>query len=71
MKKVLFSVAVLAAVTLASCGGPDACECKTQSEELGKKIMENPKDAESIKKELEALKEKCKDFKDADYEKCK
>jgi len=71
MKKVLFSVAVLAAVTLASCGGPDACECKKQSADLVKKLADNPGDKEAIDKEIKALEDKCKDFKEEDYKECK
>jgi hypothetical protein len=71
MKKVIFSVAVVLFV-MASCGGPSACDCVKQFEELDKKADEakSEEDLEKILDEMEKLEEKCKQFKDEDFDKC-
>ena len=80
MKKMMFSLVAVAALTLVSCGSKDgenkegglsACDCKKEAEELMKKAAADPSKAEELAKEAEALKEKCKDFKEEDYKECK
>ena len=56
MKKVLISVAVVAAFGMASCGGPDACECM------------NEKAGEESDACKELAEERAKELKEADEE---
>ena len=80
MKKIILSVALLAAVGMTSCGKKTACDCKKERLALleeGIKAMDDAdkmKDIETIAKEYEtkskALEESCKDFTQEDYEKC-
>ena len=61
MKKVLLSLAVVAALGMTSCGGADMCGCVTEMVEIGKKMKdadESEKDA--IMKEFEAKEKECK-----------
>ena len=68
MKKVLLSVAVVAALGLASCGGPSVCDCVDGR----KKMMEEVDAAEGdeakikeIKESYEGQKEACEKMADA------
>ena len=70
MKKVLFSVVAIAALTLVSCG-KSACDCKKASEELLAKTAKDPSKAAEYTKEAEALTKDCKDFKEEDFKDCK
>ena len=56
MKKVLLSVAVVAA--FASCGGPSVCDCVKGMEEMGKKMEEAGGDADKMKAIEEEYKDK-------------
>lgn len=70
MKKIIFSVAVITALGLASCG-KSACDCKKETEDLMGKIMKDPSKAAELQKEVEALEKDCKDFKEEDFKDCK
>ena len=70
MKKVLFSVVAIAALTLVSCG-KSACDCKKEAEEIAAKIMEDPSKAAEYAKDAEANAKDCLDFKEEDYKDCK
>jgi len=69
MKKIIFSLVAVAALTLASCG-KSACDCKNEAEELASKAAADPSKAEELMKEASALQEKCKDFTVEDYKNC-
>jgi hypothetical protein len=72
MKKIMLSVALLAAVVMTSCG-KTACDCRKEAMDLmseaGNAIGDEAKTKEYEAK-AEALSESCKDFTQADYEKC-
>ena len=70
MKKIIFSVAVITALGLASCG-KSACDCKKAGEEIEAKAAKDPSKAAELAKESEALAKDCKDFKEEDYKDCK
>ena len=63
MKKVLLSVAVVAAFAFASCGGPSICDCMDAQKEMMKE-MEAAGDDEAKIKEVEekykSKEEECK-----------
>jgi hypothetical protein len=61
MKKVLFSVAVVAAFGLASCGGDSLCDCVDK--------IKNAKDMDELKK-MESCVKQVADAKPEDLEKC-
>ena len=66
MKKVLLSVAVVAAFGLASCGGPDVCECVNMEEP-----SEECKDLEKEwKKEFEEASDEEKEEMMKEFEDC-
>lgn len=62
MKKVLLSVAVVATVALASCGGPSVCDCVKLDDEMRKEMGDEPTDEkrkeveESYKSKIDACK---------------
>ena len=63
MKKVLLSLAVVAALGMTSCGGADMCGCVTEMMEIGKKFEAAGDDADKIaelEKEFEAKEKECK-----------
>ena len=74
MKKIILSVALLAAVGMTSCGKKTACDCKKEKIELGLELLSSMGDADKMK-DLEAKgkawKESCKDFKPEDEKDCK
>ena len=70
MKKIIFSVAMIAAFGLASCG-KSACDCKKEAEELVGKMMKDPAKADDYKKEVDELEKDCKDYKEEDFKDCK
>jgi hypothetical protein len=73
MKKIMLSVALLAAVVMTSCG-KTACECLKEGMDLGIEAMSSATDTAKMK-ELEEkaadLDSKCKGFTVEDYAKCK
>ncbi len=82
MKKVLFSVAFVAAFGLVSCGGPSMCDCVEGRKEMREKIKEADGDKDKIKEieeEYKDMKEECeemgkerkKEWEDADDDKKK
>ncbi|MBM3418286.1 MAG: hypothetical protein FJY17_05120 [Bacteroidetes bacterium] len=72
MKKVLLSAVAIAALTLSSCG-KSACDCKKEKEEAETKMASELDSAKKsdLQKELDALKEDCKDYKEEDSKDCK
>ena len=74
MKKIILSVALLAAVGMTSCGKKTACDCKKEKMELVAESLKSMGDADKMK-DLEAKdkawKESCKDFKPEDEKYCK
>lgn len=66
MKKVLFSAVAIAALTLASCGGPSVCECKKNIDDKG---QAKDKDLEEKCKKLTEGKSD-EEIKKMDEEKC-
>ena len=74
MKKIILSVALLAAVGMTSCGKKTACDCLKEGKELGAEAMKAMGDEGKLK-DLEAkgkaLEESCKDFKPEDAKDCK
>jgi hypothetical protein len=54
MKKVLLSLAVVAALGMTSCGGVDACSCM----EMGMKVSKEIDEAGGDKDKMEAVKKK-------------
>lgn len=58
MKKVLLSVAVVAAFGMASCGGPDYCDCLNMTEDMAKEMKDAGDDADKQKEIAEKYKEK-------------
>ena len=61
MKKVIYSVAIVATMALASCGGPSICDCVKSFEEMGKELEE----ADGDEAKMKEIEEKYKDKKDA------
>ncbi len=75
MKKVLLVCAMGA--FLFSCG-KSACDCKKESEELAGEMLKvafsgdaDEAAMKDLQDKAEALKEDCKDYKEADYKECK
>ncbi len=65
MKKVLFSVAFVAAFGLVSCGGPSMCDCVEGRKEMMEKIKEADGDEDKIKEieaEYEDMKKDCEEM---------
>ena len=59
MKKVIYSVAIVATMALASCGGaPSICDCVTMGEEAQKEMEEAGEDEAKIKEVEEKYKDK-------------
>lgn len=58
MKKVLFSVAVVATMALASCGGASVCDCVKTMEEMMKEVEEAGGDEAKMKEIEEKYKDK-------------
>lgn len=72
MKKIILSVALLAAVVMTSCG-KTACDCQKEGIELmgeASQAMGDEDKAKDYTAKAEALQESCKDFTDEDYAKC-
>jgi len=57
MKKVIYSVAIVATMALASCGGPSVCDCVDMSKEIMKEIEA----AEGDEAKMKEIEEKYKD----------
>ncbi len=72
MKKVIYSVTMIVALSLSSCG-KSACDCKKSIEENSIKMFKekNNTKLEDLNKESKDLEKDCQKHKDADYEKCK
>jgi hypothetical protein len=73
MKKIILSVALLAAVGMTSCG-KTACDCQKEGLALADEGLKSMGDADKVKDitaKVEALRESCKDFKPEDYKDCK
>jgi hypothetical protein len=73
MKKIFSIMMMAAAVALVSCGDASgeegevtACSCKADAEAIEKKYDAEDADMDAMAKEMDALKEKCKDHKPAD-----
>ena len=65
MKKIMLSVALLAAVVMTSCG-KTACDCKNDKIKLGLELLSSIGDADKIKDvegKIADLDKSCKDFK--------
>lgn len=58
MKKLIYSVAAVAAITLASCGGPSLCDCVNAGKDADDKTKEACKE---MRKEYEEKYEKASD----------
>ena len=74
MKKIILSVALLAAVGMTSCGKKSACDCKKEMTELmaeGMKAMGDEGKLKDLEAKGKALEESCKDFKPEDFKDCK
>jgi hypothetical protein len=74
MKKIILSVALLAAVGMTSCGKKTACDCKKESIELiteGLKAMGDEGKMKDLEAKSKAWKQSCEDFKPEDYKDCK
>jgi hypothetical protein len=74
MKKIILSVALLAAVGMTSCGKKTACDCKKEKMELVAEGLKSMGDADKMKDfqaKVKALDESCKDFKPEDEKDCK
>jgi hypothetical protein len=74
MKKIILSVALLAAVGMTSCGKKTACDCKKEVPELmaeGMKAMGDEAKTKDLEAKIADLKESCKDFKPEDFKDCK
>ena len=52
----MLSVAVVAAIGLASCGGPGICDCVEMGEKMAKEMEEADGDADKIKEITESYK---------------
>jgi hypothetical protein len=74
MKKIILSVALLAAVGMTSCGKKSACDCKKEVMDLmgeTAKAMGDEGKMKDLEAKGKALEESCKDFKPEDYKDCK
>lgn len=74
MKKIILSVALLAAVGMTSCGKKTACDCKKESLALleeGMKAMGDEDKMKDLEAKSKAWQESCKDFKPEDFKDCK
>ncbi len=74
MKKIILSVALLAAVGMTSCGKKSACDCLTESKGLAEEAKKVNGDADKAKDLLAKTSDydkACKDFKEEDYKDCK
>ena len=74
MKKIILSVALLAAVGMTSCGKKTACDCKNDKIKLGLELLSSIGDADKIKDvegKIADLDKSCKDFKPEDEKDCK
>jgi len=63
MKKVIYSVAIVATMALASCGGPSVCDCVKMGEEAMKAYEEAGDDEaklKEVKEKYEKEGEACK-----------
>lgn len=62
MKKVLLSVAVVATLALASCGGPSVCDCVKLDDEMRKEMGDEPTEekAKEIEEKYKSKAEACK-----------
>ena len=73
MKKIILSVALLAAIGMTSCG-KTACDCLKEKTELiaeGMKAMGDEGKLKDLEAKGKALEESCKDFKPEDAKDCK
>ena len=74
MKKIILSVALLAAVGMTSCGKKSACDCLTEKKGLmaeKEKAMGDEGKMKDLKAKMDAMEESCKDFKPEDDKDCK
>ena len=74
MKKIILSVALLAAVGMTSCGKKTACDCKKEAMGLmaeKDKAMGDEGKMKDLKAKMDAMEESCKDFKPEDFKDCK
>ena len=74
MKKIILSVALLAAVGMTSCGKKTACDCKKEKMELGLELLSSMGDkdkANDLVTKIADLEKSCKDFKPEDEKDCK
>lgn len=58
MKKVIYSVAIVATMALASCGGASVCDCVKAFDEMSKEMKEAGDDEAKIKEIEEKYKSK-------------
>jgi hypothetical protein len=74
MKKIILSVALLAAVGMTSCGKKSACDCKKEVTDLmgeTAKAMGDAGKLKDIEGKMADLEKSCKDFKEEDFKDCK
>jgi hypothetical protein len=60
MKKVIYSVAIVATMALASCGGSEVCDCVNLAGEMEKEMKADGADMEKVQEKYKDKMEACK-----------